>query len=329
MRFIPPLSVTLCAIMSAQPALHIDKRHHALGTISAQEKSKLTFRISNRGDEPLGLLKLELPADCLSGSLPKKLLPPGEEIILELRLDPKKLKGRVQKSAFLSSNDPQQKEITLSFSAEVVPDILYSPQVLEFNEMQRSAKDTAIISLKASSGKPLKILEAKTDLLPLLKHRVEKGAAILEVEMDGAKLPAAGSYGKGIITLSLDHPTSPVLNIPYRWALVPSLNFWPAQLDFNTLPTQAKDNEKPVRRFRSTRVLRIRQQKQRPFRILTILEKPDFIRVEGIPTAALPEHLITVHANPALVKDEPFGILHFSTDDLDQKELKVRVYAKP
>ena len=77
-----------------------------LKEISANEIVNKTVSLTNKGKEILEIRKVQGNCNCLTLSLPKTQINPGETVELQITFDPKGRKGIDQRNIYIFSNDP-------------------------------------------------------------------------------------------------------------------------------------------------------------------------------------------------------------------------------
>lgn len=118
--------VALCAVEASAstnaPAIRCEGRVFDFGTKSSVQSVSRTFVISNAGTAPLKIEKVKTGCGCTTTRLAKKVLEPGEETNLAVKLSLKGRKGKVSKSVYVHSNDPNQKILRLELSGTATAD---------------------------------------------------------------------------------------------------------------------------------------------------------------------------------------------------------------
>ncbi|MDE0560809.1 DUF1573 domain-containing protein [Algoriphagus sp. NF] len=92
--------------LGSVPAMRISPTEIDLKEISADEIQELTYTLTNRGRELLEIKKVQGNCGCLSLTLPKTELAPGESMDLIVTFDPKGRRGIDQRNIYIFTNDP-------------------------------------------------------------------------------------------------------------------------------------------------------------------------------------------------------------------------------
>ncbi len=88
------------------PRLQISSRMKDLGTIKKGEKKTETFELTNGGKKSLNIRNVETNCNCMSATLSKNDIAPGETVELTVTFDSTNRRGRQTKSVTIYSNDP-------------------------------------------------------------------------------------------------------------------------------------------------------------------------------------------------------------------------------
>ena len=119
---IPALVLLAPVVCLAQAAPHIsfEASHFDFGKISADTKVSHRFKVTNTGQAPLNITRLNPSCGCTSTVLGKWTLAPGESTDIEVTFNPAGFRGLSRKSIQVVSDDPASPTSTLTFEADVV-----------------------------------------------------------------------------------------------------------------------------------------------------------------------------------------------------------------
>jgi hypothetical protein len=310
------LAVALGAQAQA-PVITFDKTHQDLGRISPDRKTSVRFKVSNTGNAPLQITAVNPSCGCTSTVLGNWYLKPGESSDIEAVLDPHGMKGPIRKSMTVVSDDPKNPGALLTFEAEVVQEVMTSVDAVFFSMASRTASQTTKVKVSSGVGEEIRILEAKAPGAPFLKlsSHAEGKDSVLDVVLDGPKIPANLKFGSEQITLRTSSAKMPTLTLPVNWSLRPTFQIDPVRVSW--------DNAKAGTELTKTVVLK--QIENRPFRILGVKPSRDLLRAAWQGGAAAPQQSLTV----SLSKDAKPGRyaeqILVETDDPEEKEVALRV----
>lgn len=212
MRLIPFLLLPpalICAASEADaPRISFLKPHHNFGIVNADQMPHCSFTMTNSGDGVLKITSIEPSCGCTSTNLGKDTLKRGESTEIKIDFDPKNFLGPVKKTVLVRSNDPTNPTVTLSFEAKVVRDIMAEPPILHFHELLRTQTQKVTFRLVSGNQQPVEIREIKCPGAPYLSfsQRKEGLDVLVQVEVDGTKLPAHPSAATERIIVRTTHP---------------------------------------------------------------------------------------------------------------------------
>lgn len=312
-------SLIALALQAQAPVISFDRTHHDFGKIPGDRKVSTRFKVSNKGNANLQITAVNPSCGCTSTVVGNWNLKPGESSEIEAVFDPHGQRGLVRKSLTVVSNDSANPNALLTFESEVVMDVMPELNALYFNQVSRGGVQTSTIRYKSGTGVEVKILEAKAPGAPWLRltPKTDGKDAILEVALDGAKLPAKPRFGRDTVTLTTNVPSAQTLTLPVNWELRATLQA-PDRLAFDALKAGTEGRVK----------LTLRQVDGKPFRITgTQVSRPE-LRLEGLAgTKALPQHDLTVVLSKEAKAGRYAERITLSTDDPEQPEVVVRVTA--
>ena len=171
-----------------------DKRSHDFGPIPRGSTQSTSFQVTNKTKEPLRMTGVRIPCGCVSASIAKRDLAPGESTTVYVNLDTRRVSGRLEKYAFIQFD--RRDEVRLTVRADIREDLIVSPQSLTFGRVKKGSSPDASVTV-LFVGKSGKIREAKSD------------SEFLQVKVK--QLPADGSGASYQVTAHL-RPDLPVGN---------------------------------------------------------------------------------------------------------------------
>lgn len=89
------------------PYLVVSKDLIDKGHVARDSKVEYEFKIENKGKSTLELRKIELNCPCLSYTISKESIAPGESVLLKVVFDTVKRRGNQQKAVAIYSNSPK------------------------------------------------------------------------------------------------------------------------------------------------------------------------------------------------------------------------------
>ena len=318
MRFRYLLPFVVPALLLAQtPAITFDKTHHNFGRITPDRKVAAKYHVTNTGNAFLNITQLRPACGCTYTMLGKWSLAPGESTDIEATFDPKGMRGAVRKSITVVSDDPKNQAASLTLEAEVVQEIMPSVETVYFFQAPKSTTTRSVVRYATGNGEPVQIVDVKAPGATFLtfSHKAEGKDQVLEVVLDGRKVPTGQLRGVEQATVRFTNPRLAQLPLNIQWDLKPSILATPAELVFQDAAG------KEVRQK-----LNLKQAEGRAFRVTSAQPSLTGMRVEGLSQKAGALDLTVIL--PASLKPGRYSeLLVLATDDPDQPELTVRVVA--
>jgi hypothetical protein len=148
--------------LSAQPKLEVREGTSLdFGTIyrGAQIERPVTLR--NTGTDTLILGNIEASCGCTAAVVSNKRVPPGKSVALLITFNSKNFSGAVHKTVTVNSNTPDSPRLAIEFTANIIDEIVLTPQNFWFRDAQVGKPNTFTIVLR-NGGKDTLELSAFT-----------------------------------------------------------------------------------------------------------------------------------------------------------------------
>ncbi len=110
------------------PKAEFDSRDHHFGQMAVGETGSHTFVLKNTGDAPLKVASGPSSCKCTVGKLELKEVPPGETVDVALEWHPPGQAMEFMQTATIWTNDPEQRQIELTITGQVVPEVIRYPE---------------------------------------------------------------------------------------------------------------------------------------------------------------------------------------------------------
>lgn len=101
------------------PYLSVSDLDHDFKVLGVNDKGNVTIKLSNLGNEPLELFKIESNCSCLKYDIDKAVLASGESVDMEVTFDATNRLGFERKTLAIFSNDPRKPTVVITFRAHV------------------------------------------------------------------------------------------------------------------------------------------------------------------------------------------------------------------
>jgi rhodanese-related sulfurtransferase len=202
MKKVPVAVAIVClafaAAVSAAPQIHVEEPTYDFGAILEGFVVTHVFVIENTGDEVLQIERVAASCGCTTTALATDSLAPGESVDLEVLIDTAGFGGRIGKSVYVYTNDPEYADSSSSdrprFTLRVVGEVTkaqpYHTSISDMNYLftllvdLRDPEAYAEAHLTGAVNIPAAQLSEWTDRLPI-------EALIVLIDQDGTQAPAA------------------------------------------------------------------------------------------------------------------------------------------
>lgn len=118
------ISLFLVACTSDQPSISLETKQFDFGDVVNGKILSRDVRVYNNGGAPLVVDTVSTSCGCTQASLEPTTIPPGEGGVLHINFDSgahgQNLTGKITRQIFINSNDPQQPEALLEFTANIL-----------------------------------------------------------------------------------------------------------------------------------------------------------------------------------------------------------------
>jgi len=171
------------------------------------------------------------------------VIPPGGQGQIVAGIKTKGIQGRRSKNIAVQTNDPEQPNIRLRVSFEVVPPVIVGPQNVVTLTAIQGAPAQATLWLRRSDGTPLEVLSAQADREGV-EVTFEKVSADDQDAGKDARSARAGDWrievalsdttaarnDAGKVTIETNHPDRKLIRVPLRIRVRPLLQATPSRV---------------------------------------------------------------------------------------------------
>jgi len=118
------ISVLLVACTADKPSISLETMQFNFGDVVNGEIITRDVMVHNNGESPLVVETVSTSCGCTQASLEPMTIPPGEVGVLHINFDSGahglNVTGNVTRQIFINSNDPQQPEALVEFTANIL-----------------------------------------------------------------------------------------------------------------------------------------------------------------------------------------------------------------
>jgi hypothetical protein len=147
-----PIATTTTNVVG--PRIQFDKTVYDFGTTSMVRQLTGKFTYQNVGDAVLELEKPETSCGCAVASVEPETLKPGEkgELVFTLNVA-LSMRGHVEKSITVASNDPTTPSAELTIQAHMTSPFDFTPEQIALGDMRQGAITNVAVLVKRTDGK--------------------------------------------------------------------------------------------------------------------------------------------------------------------------------
>ncbi|MFC1863700.1 hypothetical protein ACFL1Z_07085 [Thermodesulfobacteriota bacterium] len=144
-----------------------------------------------------------------------RVIPPGEEGWISLKVDTKGFNGNLHKSARVYSNDQAKGYAILNIRAVVKVSINVSVRTVNLTGYEGQEITRSVI-ITAGESKPLMLEPGDFNLADKLSYRIEQIEEGRKFKIHFTNVTELVGYYRGVLKLKTNYPQSPEIVIPIR-----------------------------------------------------------------------------------------------------------------
>ena len=303
------------------PDLRVDGYTWDFGSVLEGERAEHTFKCRNVGNADLVISKVDTSCgDCLLPVNGPQTIPAGGEGEIKAILNTANQRRGVIKELHVNCNDPITPVVQLAVTGYVRPaQLIFSPRSLSFGNPRCTETVSREVFVPSSEEDKIEVTSVSssspyvTAELSPSTHKDRPGYVITATLKPGAPI---GEF-KGNITISSNHPKQPKVEVPVTATIRGDIDLDRDSFFFGFVK---KGSE-------SKTALTISIVSKDPLKIDKIDCPLRYVSVNVAPKTEGKEYVVTATLNP----DAPLGTIKgevtIHTNNPDQPEIKVPVYA--
>lgn len=224
-------SASVALAEDGPPRLEVESTEVSFGRVPPSDAVEVRFILRNTGGEPLTVQPNLGPPLGLS-SVPDAILP-GEQGELVVQVDPRRQLGRVAFPVGLTTNDPEQPQLALQVTGEVVEYLTSHPGYARWSVTQGEVDGTIPQTLRATDGEPFEVVSVELPHAGLREETTasEDGSWVVELTLD-RHAPVGAITGEVVIHTT--HPRQEKLHVPVSGFVRPMLAVTPYEIKGET-----------------------------------------------------------------------------------------------
>ena len=303
------------------PDLRFDSYNWDFGSVNQGDLPTYSFKCRNVGSADLVISKVDTScSDCvIPTDWTRTISPGGEGEIKVLVMTPNQQRG-IAKQLYVTSNDPISPMIQLEVTGYIRPaQLLFSPRTVNFGTPRRTESISREVFIPSAPEDSVEVTSVTSDsqyVTAAVASSVDKnrpGHLITASLEPGAPI---GEF-KAKITILSDHPKQPKAELPISATIRGSIDL-DRDMFFLGLVKKGKTSVSNVT---------ISTVGKDPFAIGKIDNPLDCVTVEVKPKTEGKEYVLTATLKPDAPLGNIKGDITIHTNDPDQPEIKIPVYA--
>ncbi|MBN1393353.1 MAG: DUF1573 domain-containing protein [Sedimentisphaerales bacterium] len=203
------------------PVIMFEKVVHDFCDIGPGSTNICEFKFTNTGNSLLEITDVSKTCGCTPYTLEKKEYEPGESGTLKVEFHAGRQAGPTHKTLFVSSNDKSKPRVELVVKGKIVQKVTHEPEKLDL-ALNRENAGCPAIKIKSLDNQPFSVKGFRVIGRPKSAEKaitadynaMEKATEfVLHLKAD---VNALREVSGGSIEITLTHPESGVINIPFE-----------------------------------------------------------------------------------------------------------------
>jgi hypothetical protein len=210
-----PVLLGLAAPALAAPRIGVSPAAHDFGRVDEGTQVTFTLTLSNGGDAPLEIRKIETTCGCTTLKTPGSAIPPGGSVPVPVNFDSRGRIGKQEKGITFRTNDPVTPALTVTVTGQVDPLIDISPLRIEANDLRPGEKPAWEVAIGAARpGVTFRVTGFSVNWSGIAGELVtlERGRRYT-LRLRSTR-PLRSGFFRALVKVHTDHPAYPTVGIP-------------------------------------------------------------------------------------------------------------------
>ena len=205
-----------------------------------------------------------------------RTIPPGGVGQVTLQVNTTGLRGKITKSAQVTTNDPAKRQRKIYLTINVRTYIIVEPgsKVLLRGTVGEDIR--RVVRIRATDDQPLEITKVQSNLGSAIDYKLNRKDDSHDYELEVVSKATDRKTASGFITLHTNHPKKKVVKLSVHIRIRPELEAWP-----NTITFQ-QGSQAGSKGRESKRVLTIMNSRGKDFRILELSYNKAYFQVRSL-----------------------------------------------
>jgi hypothetical protein len=195
------------------PHIQFEETTYDFGQVKEGIQVIHIFTFKNVGTATLVLGKIRTSCGCTAAVVSEQEIPPGGQGEIKVTFDTKNRRGKSHKTITVSSNDPDQPNMQLSISGEILVDVDITPHYVNFGNIKRGEEHTKSVKVRFPHDPTLRVtrVESLTEGITAKQGATKSDETEIQIRVD-RKAPVGRLSGRvKIHTTSPNKPTDVIM----------------------------------------------------------------------------------------------------------------------
>ena len=253
-----------------------------------------------------------------------RTIPPGGVGQITLEVNTTGLRGKITKSAQITTNDPQQRHTKIYLSINVQAHIIVEPGPKIVLRGIVGEDIRRVLHIRAVDEQPLEIIKITSNLGSAIDYKLSSKEGSHQYDLEVVSKATDKKTASGFITLRTNHPKKSVLKLSVHVRIRAELEARPNQIAFQ----KTSKSGNPKGGFK--RVITIVNNRGKSFRLRELRYNQEYFKVRSLAPSGKSQRRHQLEVVP-LMDRLPAGKVRFEetlvikTDVAKAAELKVRM----
>jgi hypothetical protein len=243
------------------------------------------FRLVNKTKTPVTISNVRVSCGCVTASVLKAQLAPGEETIVHAHMDTRRFSGVKTVTIYVQFSQPSSDEVRLWVQANSRDDVNVTPDTFAFGLAKRGSAPASTVSVTFLGGMQSRIVEVQCESNYVQTTLAEMPRQDGDVSYQlTARLRADAPVGKWYtdVWLQTNNPTMPRVRVPLTVEIESALSISPGSVALGQIKVGAETERKVIVRG------------IKPFRITAVRGADKQLAVRDSTSDSKPVHVLTV-----------------------------------
>ncbi len=275
------------------------------------------FRVANNTRVPVNIASIRVSCGCVSASVLKSHLEPGEATHILARMDTTRFTGLKTVTIYVQFDRPSFEEVRLWVQANGRHDFTVTPDTLAFGQLKRGGTPgvSVLLAFFGSGDTQITEVRCESNYIQPTVQEVRRQESDVTYQLT-ARLRADSPVGKWYtdVWLKTNNPNMPQIRVPLTVEIESALSISPETVTLGPVKAQMESERRVIVRG------------IKPFKITKVLGTSDYLIVRDNTLQAKPVHVLTIKLK-AGQPGEVNRTLQVLTDLADDNKIDFHVHA--